>query len=153
MKKRNVSLIDLDDVEYVEKYSWCIRSKKYVGRVEDGRNFLLHRALIDCPDDKIVDHINKNSLDNRKVNLRICDRQKNFFNSKRKSNNKSGVTGVGFDRKSNKWRARITKNGKTINLGFYIDKDDAIMARLEAEKEYFKDFAPQKHLYKKYGIV
>lgn len=153
MKTRHVSLIDLEDVEYVEKYSWCIRSRKYVGRLENKRNFLLHRALIDCPDDKIVDHINKNPLDNRKKNLRICDYQKNFFNSKRKSSNVSGFTGVGFDRKSNKWRAKITKNGKNINLGFYSDKEDAIKARLEGEKKYFKEFAPQKHLCEKYNIT
>lgn len=151
-KQRFTSYIDLEDVDYVKKHSWCIRSRKYVGRVENGRNFLLHRALMDCPKDKIVDHINKNPLDNRKINLRICNYQENFFNSKKKSNNTSGVTGVGFDKKSSKWRARICIDYKNIHLGFYDDKNEAIKARLQAEQKYFKEFAPQKHLFNKYDV-
>lgn len=151
-KQRFTSYIDLEDVDYVKKHSWCIRSRKYVGRVKNGSNFLLHRALMDCPKDKIVDHINKNPLDNRKINLRICNYQENFFNSKKKSNNTSGVTGVGFDKKSSKWRARICIDYKNINLGFYDDKNEAIKARLQAEQKYFKEFAPQKHLFNKYDV-
>lgn len=150
--QRFTSYIDLEDVDYVKKHSWCIRSRKYVGRVKNGSNFLLHRALMDCPKDKIVDHINKNPLDNRKTNLRICNYQKNFFNSKKKSNNTSGVTGVGWRKDTKKWRAYIIVDAVQKTLGSFKEKDDAIKARLKAEKKYFKEFAPQKHLFNKYDV-
>ena len=44
------------------------------------------------------------------------------------------------------------KNYKTIYLGGYNTEEEALIARLKAEKKYFKEFAPQKHLFKKYGI-
>lgn len=151
-KKKIISLIDLEDVPFVEQYSWCIRSRGYVGRVEDKKIILLHRILTNCPSGKIVDHINKNKLDNRKFNLRICDYQTNLRNSSRKSNNTSGVTGVGWDKKAKKWRARICVDYKNTCLGFYDNKDKAIKARLRAEKKYFGESAPQKKLFAKYGI-
>ena len=151
-KKKFISLIDLEDVPFVEQHSWCIRSQGYVGRVENKKLIVLHRILTSCPDNKIVDHINKNKLDNRKFNLRICDYQTNLRNSSRKSNNTSGVTGVGWDNKSKKWRARICVDYKAISLGFYNNKGEAVKARLRAEKKYFGDFAPQKKLFGEYNI-
>lgn len=152
-KKKYISLIDLEDVTYVEQYSWCIRSKGYVGRVEHGKIIQLHRVLTKCPKNKVVDHINNNKLDNRKVNLRICTFQENLFNSSKRTNNVSGVTGVGFDKKSDKWRARICIDYKNINLGFYEEKEDAIKTRLLAEKENYGEYAPQFHLFAKYNIT
>jgi hypothetical protein len=67
------------------------------------------------------------------------------------SNNTSGITGVYWNKE--KWNAIIIKNRKRIYLGSFINKDDAIKARLEAEKKYFGEFAPQKHLYEQYGII
>ena len=48
--------------------------------------------------------------------------------------------------------ARIVLNKKDIYLGRYSNKEDAIKARLEAEIKYFGEFAPQRHLFKQYGI-
>jgi hypothetical protein len=44
-------------------------------------------------------------------------------------------------------------DGKTINLGYFVNKTDAVIARLRAENQYFKDFAPQRHLFEQYGII
>lgn len=66
--------------------------------------------------------------------------------------NTSGVVGVGINRALNKWIAYITIDKENINLGAYIDKKDAIIARLKAEREYFGEFALQKHLFKEYGL-
>ena len=151
-KKKMTSLIDIEDVPYVEKYSWCERSRGYVGRVQNGKIITLHRALTKAKKGEVVDHINKDKADNRKSNLRVCTQQYNLFNSSKKSNNVSGVTGVGFDEKSDKWRARICVDYKNISLGFYDEKSDAIKARLKAEKEHYGGFAPQKHLFEKYDI-
>lgn len=66
--------------------------------------------------------------------------------------NISGVVGVGINRGKGKWMAYITINKKNIDLGLYVDKQDAIIARLTAEKQYFGDYALQKHLFKEYGL-
>ena len=92
-------------------------------------------------------------MDNRKSNLRICDYKNNLRNSSKTTNNTSGVTGVGYRKDINKWRAYIIYNYKHIALGCYEHKDDAIKIRLIAENKYFGDFAPQKHLFEQFNIV
>lgn len=83
-----------------------------------------------------VDHINRDRADNRWVNLREATNQENQNNTKLRSTNKSGVRGVSWDKRKNRWYATITVDGKMMNLGRYIAKEDAIAARREAELRY-----------------
>lgn len=77
-----------------------------------------------------------------------------YFITKPQSNNVSGVIGVGWNKQSNKWRARISVEGTEYNLGSFDNKNDAVIARLYAELQYLgKEFAPQRHLFEEYGIV
>ena len=69
------------------------------------------------------------------------------------SNNTTGVIGVYFDKRSGKYVAQINYNKQPRRLGSFKDKYDAVVARLQAEKELFGEYAPQKHLYEEYGIV
>lgn len=91
-----------------------------------------------------VDHINGNSLDNRRCNLRICTFSDNMKNKSIDVRNKSGVTGVGWYQKGNSdtkaWKAYIRIDKKLINLGFFDDFDDAVKARRDAEEKYFGEF-------------
>ena len=107
---------------------------------------------MNCPDGLVVDHIDGNTLNNRRNNLQICSQKENV----RKSQNPktiSGVTGVIVESRSKKWLARIhLGKHQTKYLGLYNELQDAIVARLKAEKEYFGDFAPQKNLFKQYNI-
>lgn len=79
-------------------------------------------------------------LNNRKSNLRICTHQQNCYNVKEYSHNTSGVTGVYFDKKNNKWCAKIKADGKNIWLGRYNTFDEAVKVRKEAEEKYFGEF-------------
>ena len=88
---------------------------------------LLHRFITKCPDDKMVDHINRNPLDNRKENLRLCTNFENCQNKKEK-NNKLPI-GVNYHKASSKYRAYIVHGNKQISLGYYKNLDDAIKAR------------------------
>lgn len=98
------------------------------------------------------DHKNRNPFDNRKKNFRKSTIAENNQNRSRAKNNTSGVTGVYWSKQANKWCAFITENKHRIHLGCFANKNDAIYARLSGEKEYFKEFAPQQHLFEKYGI-
>lgn len=93
-----------------------------------------------------VDHINKNKADNRKKNLRCCERSENDRNRSLYSCNTSGVAGVYFDKERKKWVASITYNHKKVYLGRYAVKEEAILARLTKEVELYKEFSPQRGL-------
>ncbi len=105
-----------------------------------GKSYLLHRlAWIyefgTCPDVQI-DHINHIRDDNRIENLRLATHKENGRNQKIRSTNKSGTTGVYFDKQKKKWRAQIMIDGKCLYLGSYYNKSDAISSRKEANKKY-----------------
>lgn len=89
-------------------------------------NLLLHE------EGKEVDHINRNKLDNRRENLRLVTRQENCWNKSKQKNNKSGYTGVCFDKKAsskNPWKAYAKHDGKNYNLGFYSTEEEAARVR------------------------
>ena len=101
------------------------------------------------------DHIDfNNTLDNRQSNLRQATSTEQGQNKGMYKNNSSGITGVGWNKKCQKWHAYIGINGKTVRLGLFANKNDAIKARLEAELKYFSDgFEPQRNLFAEYEII
>lgn len=132
------TLIDTEDIEKISSDKWCIDKNNYV---KNSKQEYLHRIILGAPKDMCVDHINGNTLDNRKSNLRICTNRENTSNrTKLGTNNTSGILGVRFDDRRNKWYADIQYKGKYIFLGYFNIKEDAIKARIDAEKLYFKEF-------------
>lgn len=109
------------------------------GEINNGRKMILMHQLISGK--KYQDHINGNKMDDRKDNLRDATHSQNNMNKGIQKNNTSGTTGVVFDKRRNKWCAQIKINKKNIRLGYYIDKNNAIKARKEAEEKYFGEFA------------
>ncbi|MDQ0149211.1 HNH endonuclease [Eubacterium multiforme] len=137
-------VIDNEDIEKCKKITWFYAKNidsVYVEGNYRGKKIKLHRYIMDMTDNsRLVDHINRNTLDNRKSNLRVATYQENSFNRSIRSDNKSGYVGVDF--KNNKWRAKIKYNGITIHLGYFVDKNEAILNRQLAEQYLFKEFKP-----------
>jgi hypothetical protein len=138
---------DLEDYNKIKDICWRIGNKGYVMYtqiLEDNKrvDILFHRLVMNCPDDKEVDHIyGKNTRnDNRKYNLRICTHQKNTCNSPIQINNTSGKTGVVWNDRKNKWDTQINYMNEHIYLGDFKHFDDAVKVRLEAEIKYFGEF-------------
>ena len=101
----------------------------------------------------MCDHINRNPLDNRKENLRPVTPTQNAQNNSLRYNSRSGIIGVNWHKRDEVWESHIGVNNKVLYLGRFNDKNDAILARLNAEIKYFGvEFAPQKHLFEQYGI-
>jgi hypothetical protein len=101
----------------------------------------LHRFILGEPEEGyVVDHINRDGLDNRVCNLRFATFSQNNMNKGIARNNTSGCTGVDWSRSVGKWRARIKLKRKTIELGYFTEKKDAIKARKQAEIKYFGEF-------------
>jgi hypothetical protein len=137
--------IDYEDIEKVSRYTWHAIYDKTIGnyyichrydnKVNGKGCIKLHRLITDCPRSLEVDHINRDTTDNRKSNLRICTR---FENQQNLSNCKSGQTGVYFKTRSQKWVANISKDKKRIYIGEYKTKEEAINARKEYEQKLYK---------------
>ena len=132
--------IDIEELDRIKKYRWNYGCRNYVRAIVDGKQILLHRFIINCPEDKVVDHINGDTLDNRKCNLRICTQVDNMKNQKKNIRNTSGYKGVSWNKKSKAWEVSITQNGKRHYLGMYKDKEEAIKVRKEAEEKYFGEY-------------
>ncbi len=124
------ALIDLEDINKIKDYKW---SKTVNGYINCSSPFLaLHRIIVACPKGKFVDHINHNTLDNRKSNLRIVTAQQNNMNSKSK--------GISYNKSKKKWQPQLMCNRKQIWLGRYETKEEAINVRKEAEIKYFGEY-------------
>jgi hypothetical protein len=90
-----------------------------------------HGSIPDC-----IDHIDGNGLNNAIDNLRNVSRAENNKNSSLKVTNTSGFPGVFFSKNLSKWCVQVRKNKKTVHVGYFIHKDDAIKARKQAQQEH-----------------
>lgn len=115
-------IIDEEDYEKIKDKSFCLYRKGYV---VTSKTEYLHRIIMNCPEGKVVDHIDGNKLDNRKSNLRICTNQENIMNQQKNKRNTSGYKGVTFRKDLNKFEAQIKLNGKRIHLGLFDDPQKA----------------------------
>lgn len=150
----DIFYFDLEDYDKIKDIAWYCNNKdgrKYMENKSD-KSYSIHRLIMEAIKGEYVDHKNRNTLDNRKENLRICTNQQNGFNSGIKKNNTSGIIGVCWCSSKKRWIATIKVNYKSIYLKSSKYKEEAIKARLKAEKRYFGEFAPQQHLYEEYGI-
>ena len=144
-------VINISDIEQIKNYYWSVGYNKYVSAHINKKKILLHDFLMHPPANMVVDHKDRNPLNNQRNNLRICTDSENTKNKSMNKNNKSGVMGVCWEKTGN-WCAYIQLNGKSQKLYRGNDKEVAIKMRLQAELKYYGEFAPQQHLFEKYNI-
>lgn len=130
-------ICDLDDWERILKsYHWGVNNDGYAYTSKRGEPIFMHKIVANANGDVVTDHINQNTLDNRKKNLRNTNYSMNGFNRKVKKTSESGYNGVWKDKQTGKWKSGICVNGKKIHLGYYALLEDAIEARKKAEIKY-----------------
>lgn len=139
---------DLEDYDKIKDIKWkkdkdgYIVSNIYNKDIKKAIGIKMHRLIMDCPDDKYIDHKeNDKKNDNRKYNLRMCTLQENNMHRKIAKNNTSGVTGVYWHSGIDKWVAFIYYKGKRIDLGSYNSFEQAKKKRLKAEKQYYGEYS------------
>lgn len=150
------ALISLDKLDLIRNYKWHLRNDKYVETKVKRQNILLHMLIMKDKyniNTEQPDHINRNRMDNRNENLRISTLSQNGANKGISIRNTSGIIGVTWDKNRDKWKVMITYQHKHMNIGRYDNFEDAVFARLEAEKKHFGEFAPQRHLFEQYHIA
>lgn len=144
------AIVDLYDWQvFVCKYTWCCHTpggRPYAIAADpysdDRTHVHMHRLIVNAPKRTIVDHINGDSLDNRRSNLRITTQRGNNRNRRtlpeRRSSQFKGVT---FDKRRGTWFARIKVDGKVTHLGCYANEVDAARAYDAAAVSRFGEFA------------
>ena len=126
-------LLDLEDFEIYQKGSWtysidkckrmrCIHRNNRINNVDGYR--ILSRLILRCEKNYVVDHINGNSLDNRKINLRIVSSSDNSKNKGVYLKNKIGIKGV-HKHKNGSWIAQIQLDSTKIYLGSFKTPEEA----------------------------
>jgi len=140
--------IDKDDYDRLKSNYKMLISRGYVkanARNLKGRGSMItvHRVILGLQKsfEIKIDHVNHDTTDNRKDNLRIATNSQNIMNSKIQTRNKSGCKGVHFVKRDQKWLARISANKKDVYLGLHTSLNAAIAARKAAEAKYHGEFA------------
>ena len=136
-------IIDTEDVEKIKKYKWHLGSSGYAETNIKGsrKRMAMQHIIMGIPRNrkKQIDHINNNSLINKKCNLRFSTQAENTRNRRMPRDNASGYKGV--YRSGKKWRAQIKSYEKSIYLGSFMDKVTAAKAYNLAAVKYFGKFA------------
>ena len=142
-------LVDQEDYElWVKDNSFSLRNEKgknisvIVSSATGGFHLKkLHRLIMNAGPNDIIDHISGDVLDNRKSNLRFATSAENNRNTRKRIDNSSGIKGVCWHKKFNKWTTYINIDGKRIYLGCYENKQDAEDVVRKARIELHREFA------------
>ena len=132
-------LFDIEDIEKIKQYKWHLHLRKKdmrydacantYGNHKNRKYINMPRYILNCPITLTIDHLNHNTLDNRKQNLKICS---SYENNQNKRINTSGCVGVCWDKARNKWHVMF----RNQNLGRFDTFEEAVKIRKQAEENY-----------------
>lgn len=152
-EKGNKCIVDSEDYDVVKRWYWRKEKKRediskgyWVTNVKDDDDYDktilgIHQVIAkikfgNYTSDNVPDHLSRDTDDNRKCNIILKSNQENTHNRGLSKANSSGKTGVSFNKQKNSWTAYITVNYKTIYLGDFVNFEDAVQIRKDAEEKY-----------------
>lgn len=143
-----VSLVDVEDYEYLSHWKWHASERHNVVRARrndysNGKHKIvyMHRVIMNAPNGFVCDHIDFNGLNNTKSNLSLCSIQDNSCHARKFRKSSSIYKGVSWNKCKRCWIAYITKNRKIYYLGQYSNEEEAAVAYNKAAVELFGEFA------------
>jgi hypothetical protein len=148
LSQGKTALVDDDLFDELNKHKWhyALGYARRNVRLENGKRKIvfMHRVIADTQEGYETDHINGDTLDNRRYNLRNCTKSQNQWNIN-KGRGKSKYRGVHFHKtkrhKTGYWVARINVNGKRISIGYFKTEKEAALSYNEAAIKYHGEYA------------
>lgn len=136
------SIVDSVDLPDLQRHTWRLQQNLTRGRIVkqyayaqiNGRRIFLHRLLLSSPENREVDHIDSDGLNNRRSNLRLVTTAQQMQNKKSYHGSTSRYRGVHWSKQRGKWRAEIRLNGKNTFLGHFDDEETAALAASAARQ-------------------
>lgn len=130
-------LVDDEDYKYLSQFKWYSNGRGGVKRATSrkiGRKYILiHREIMKAKPGQMIDHIDRNPLNNQKNNLRFCNYFINNANATLRRDNSSGCRGVYWEKSTKKWLVQLRRNNINKYIGRFENKYDAINARRQVE--------------------
>lgn len=144
LSKGKFTIVDDADYKWLSQWKWSYSGNGYAIRSAKGKDgqrkyIYMHRQILDAPDGKYVDHINHDTLDNRRFNLRVASPTESIRNTRPRKNGKSVFKGVTLVQ--NRWQVSIQVGDEKITVGRYLTQREAAAAYNKAAKTYFGEFA------------
>ncbi len=144
-----IATVSKEDYEYLNAFRWSQNTRGHFLRNDKGAIVMLHREIAKRSGfdlSKMIDHRDRNKLNNQRSNLRAADDSQNQYNSAKQRNNTSGFKGVTWDRNNQRWVARIrfTPAGarpKRLHLGSFVSRAEAAEAYAIAARNLHGEFA------------
>lgn len=152
LTKEKYALVDDVDFDHINQFRWYAGTRHgcwYASRkskTPPHKMVWMHREIIETPSGLQTDHINRNGLDNRRSNLRICTASQNQCNRKIQRNNTSGFKGVSFHKHAAKWQAHLSMDGVNYHLGLFNTPEEAAHAYDETAQKLHGEFARLNHV-------
>lgn len=146
LTQNKYTIVDNKDFEWLNQWKWCVSgNKKYAVRhikinFKKYKVIYMHRLILNTTNNQ-TDHINGDTLDNRRKNLRIVTPQQNNFNLGKRKDNKSGYKGISWDKQRNKWIATINLNKRRIYIGHFNNVKNGAKEYNKIARQYFGEFA------------
>lgn len=153
LKLENTDLtteVDSEIYPLLSQYKWFISPDGYARASIKGIRYFIHRFITGAKKGEIVDHIDRNKLNNKRENLRIVSHRENIANTEPKKNKISKYKGVSYnntEKRRKKWIAACEYNGKRITIGRFFTEKEAALAYNKKAKELWGECAYQNEVY------
>lgn len=148
LKDGSVVKVDNEDFNMLSKHVWLpqkmVNGKVYPYTRINGKQITMHRLIMNPPKGKMIDHLDRDPLNNQRANLRLCTHTENMRNRTPSKNGTSKYLGVmrrNYKNGKFKWCAEIKRHGQKYRLGTFLNEDDAALAYNAAAKILFGKFA------------
>lgn len=143
------TIIEREDFKKIDEfkgtwYAWWEKNTNsyYVvgNSVENGKRITvrMHRFIMDAPKNMVVDHKNRNTLDNKRGNLRILTREQNQQNLKPQKSNFLGIRGVAWEERSKSYKVTVKVDGKSKFIGRFKSLEEAAESAKNTRKKYME---------------
>jgi hypothetical protein len=138
------AIVNADDYYRLVRFRWHAAfngTTFYAARLGKGKTIKMHREIMGAPGHLVVDHVDRNGLNNRRGNLRLCSAAENGRNTRASARGSSKYKGVHWNKRMRKWTAAIQYEKQVYHLGYFSDEVEAAEAYDKKAREFFGEYA------------